>query len=184
MNLASALNRQRNEIACVRLGHPLSRYRSPGGSGIGGDGVAVYRRYSSVPFVVMRKLYLAGLPRLQSFASVPHSQGSCLADESHTSSTYPLGTMADQTATVLQHCQQGIPSCSSGEKTRIHQSHSFYRAATGCDTRGPRPTSPAASPASPATFLRRASGRRERRRASWPCARSPILPRPLPGAVY
>src|SRR5271165_1900698 len=50
-------------------------------------------------FVVVRKLYLAGLPRLQSVARAPHSRGSCLADESHTSSTYPLGTVADQTAT-------------------------------------------------------------------------------------
>jgi hypothetical protein len=30
----------------------------------------------------MWRLYLAGLPRLQSFTSVPHCQGSCLADES------------------------------------------------------------------------------------------------------
>src|SRR3972149_2028419 len=49
----------------------------------------------------MRKLYLAGLPRLQSVASVPHCRGSFLADESHSSSTYPLGTVADQTATVV-----------------------------------------------------------------------------------
>jgi hypothetical protein len=42
----------------------------------------------------MRSLYLAGLPRLQGVASVPHCQGSCLADESHPSSTYPLGTGA------------------------------------------------------------------------------------------
>ncbi len=40
----------------------------------------------------MWRLYPAGLPRLQSVASVPHSRGSALADESHTSSTYPLGT--------------------------------------------------------------------------------------------
>ena len=40
----------------------------------------------------MWKLYLAGLPRLQSVASVLHCQGSDLADESHSSSTYPLGT--------------------------------------------------------------------------------------------
>ena len=46
---------------------------------------------------------------LQSFASVPHCRGSFLADGSHAPSTYPLGTVADQTATVLQHCQQGFP---------------------------------------------------------------------------
>src|SRR5208337_3419365 len=40
----------------------------------------------------MRLLCLAGLPRLQSFASVLLCQGSCLADRSHTPSTYPLGT--------------------------------------------------------------------------------------------
>ena len=40
----------------------------------------------------MRKLYLTGLPRLQSVASVLYCQGSDLADESHSSSTYPLGT--------------------------------------------------------------------------------------------
>src|SRR5208283_1844156 len=56
----------------------------------------------------MRLLCLAGLPRLQSFASVLLCQGSCLADRSHTPSTYPLGTMADQTATVSRHCQQGF----------------------------------------------------------------------------
>jgi hypothetical protein len=55
-------------------------------------------------------LYLAGLPRLQSIASVPHCQESYLADESHTSSTYSLGTVAVQTATVKQHCQQSFPS--------------------------------------------------------------------------
>src|SRR5271170_5899166 len=56
----------------------------------------------------MRVLCLAGLPRFQSFASVLLCQGSCLADRSHTPSTYPLGTMADQTATVFRHCQQGF----------------------------------------------------------------------------
>lgn len=56
----------------------------------------------------MEKLYLAGLPRLENFASVPHCRGSCFADESHTSSTYPLGTVVDQTTTVFRHCQQGL----------------------------------------------------------------------------
>ncbi len=56
----------------------------------------------------MRVLCLAGLPRLQSFASVLLCQGSCLADRSHTPSTYPVGTMAVQTATVSRHCQQGF----------------------------------------------------------------------------
>src|SRR3989304_4847850 len=57
----------------------------------------------------MRKLYLAGLPRLQSVASVPHCRGSFLADESHSSSTYPLGTVADQTATILSKLSTWCP---------------------------------------------------------------------------
>src|SRR3989304_7816236 len=57
----------------------------------------------------MRKLYLAGLPRLQSVASVPHCRGSFLADESHSSSTYPLGTVADQTATVVSTLSTWCP---------------------------------------------------------------------------
>ena len=56
----------------------------------------------------MRGLCLAGLPRLQSFASVLRCPGSCLADGSHAPSTYPVGTMADHTATVFQHCQHGF----------------------------------------------------------------------------
>ena len=46
------------------------------------------------------KLYLAGLPRLQSIASVLHCWGSALADESHTSPAYPLGSLAVHTAAV------------------------------------------------------------------------------------
>jgi len=112
---------------------------TPGGSGIRGNVVAISRRYQSVPFVVLRRLWLAGLPRLQSVASVPHCRGSYLADESHASSTQPLATVADQTATVLQHCQQGLLGSSLTGLAQIPQAHSDYRLA-GC------------SPAEPASF--------------------------------
>ena len=65
--------------------HPFGPFPIPGGvlpdgSSVGRNGDPLSRRHWSVPFVVMRKLYLAGLRRLWSFACVPLCRESCLAD--------------------------------------------------------------------------------------------------------